>query len=75
MMYRIKTELSEQCVMRGVIEYKGKPVMTIPATASTASTASTVINCKDSEEVQKAIPHLLDEISEGKLTSIKITEL
>ncbi len=72
MMYRIKTELSEQCVMRGVIEYKGKPVMTIPATASTAST---VINCKDSEEVQKAIPHLLDEISEGKLTSIKITEL
>lgn len=46
--------------------------MTIPATASTAST---VINCKDSEEVQKAIPHLLDEISEGKLTSIKITEL
>ena len=72
MMYRIKTELSEQCVMRGVIEYKGKPVMTIPATASTAST---VINCKDSEEVQKVIPRLLDEISEGKVTSIKITEL
>ena len=72
MMYKIKTELSEQCVMRGVIEYKGKPVMTIPATASTTST---VINCKDSEEVLRKIPHLLDEISEGKLTSIKITEL
>lgn len=69
MMYRIKTELSEQCVMRGVIEYEGKPIMTIPATASTVS------NCKDSEEVLKVIPHLLDEISEGKITSIKITEL
>ena len=55
--------------MRGGIEYKGKPVMTIPATASTVS------NCKDSEEVLKVIPHLLDEISEGKITSIKITEL
>ena len=72
MMYRIKTELSDQCVMSGVIEYKGKRVMTIPATASTASTVS---NCKDAEEVQKVIPHLLDEISEGKITSIKITEL
>lgn len=72
MMYRIKTELSDQCVMRGVIEYKGKPVMTIPANASTASTVS---NCKDSEEVLKVIPHLLDEISEGKITSINITEL
>ena len=69
MMYRIKTELSDQCVMSGVIEYKGKRVMTIPATASTVS------NCKDSEEVLKVIPHLLDEISEGKVTSIKITEL
>lgn len=72
MMYRIKTELSDQCVMSGVIEYKGKPVMNMPAVASTASTLS---NCKDSEEVLKVIPHLLDEISEGKITSIKITEL
>lgn len=72
MMYRIKTELSDQCVMSGVIEYKGKRVMTIPATASTAST---VINCKDSEEVLRKISHLLDEISEGKVTSITITEL
>ena len=71
MMYRIKTELSDQCVMSGVIEYKGKRVMTIPATASTAST---VINCKDSEEVLKVIHRLLDEISEGKITSITITE-
>ena len=69
MMYRIKTELSEKCVMRGIIEYEGKPVMAIPAVAST------VINCKDSEEVLRKIPHLLDEISEGKVTSIKITEL
>ena len=72
MMYRIKTELSDQCVMSGVIEYKGKRVMTIPATASTASTVS---NCKDSEEVLKVVPRLLDEISEGKITSITITEL
>lgn len=72
MMYRIKTELSDQCVMSGVIEYKGKRVMTIPATASVASTVS---SCKDSEEVLKVIPHLLDEISEGKVTSITITEL
>ena len=68
-MYRIKTELSEKCVMRGIIEYEGKPVMTIPATASTVS------NCKDSEEVLREISRLLDEISEGKITSIKITEL
>lgn len=69
MMYRIKTELSEKCVMRGIIEYEGKPVMTMPAVAST------VISCKDSEEVLKVIPRLLDEISEGKITSITITEL
>lgn len=69
MMYRIKTELSEKCVMRGVIEYEGKPVMTIPATVTT------VINCKDSEEVLREISRLLDEISEGKVTSITITEL
>lgn len=69
MMYRIKTELSEKCVMRGIIEYEGKPVMTMPAVAST------VISCKDSEEVLRKIPHLLDEISEGKVTYIMITEL
>ena len=72
MMYRIKTELSDQCVMSGVIEYKGKRVMTIPATASTAST---VINCKDSEEALREISRLLDMISEGEVTSITITEL
>lgn len=69
MMYRIKTELSEKCVMRGIIEYEGKPVMTMPAVAST------VISCKDSEEVLREISRLLDEISEGKVTSITIIEL
>lgn len=69
MMYKIKAELSEACSISGVIEYKGVPVMTMPAVAST------VISCKDSEEALKEISHLLDEISEGKVTSIKITEL
>lgn len=69
MMYKIKAERSEACSISGVIEYEGKPVMTMPAVAST------VISCKDSEEVLKVIPHLLDEISEGKVTSIQITEL
>lgn len=69
MMYRIKTELSDQCVMSGVIEYEGKPVMNMPAVAST------VISCKDSEEVLREISRLLDEISEGKVTSITIIEL
>lgn len=68
-MYKIKAERSEACLISGVIEYGGKPVIAMPAVAST------VINCKDSEEVQKAIPLLLDMISEGKVTSIKITEL
>lgn len=69
MMYKIKAERSEACSISGVIEYEGKPVMTMPAVAST------VISCKDSEEVLREIPHLLDMISEGKVTSIKITEL
>lgn len=69
MRYRIKTEPSEACSISGVIEYKGVPVMTMPAAAST------VISCKDSEEVLKEIPHLLDMISEGKANSIKITKL
>lgn len=69
MMYKRKAERSEACSISGVIEYEGKPVMTMPAVAST------VISCKDSEEVLKVIPHLLDEISEGKVTSIQITEL
>lgn len=69
MMYKIKAERSEACSISGVIEYEGKPVMAMPAVAST------VINCKDSEEVLRKLPHLLDEISEGKVTSIKITVL
>lgn len=32
-------------------------------------------DCKDAEEVLGKLPHLLDMISEGKVTSIKITEL
>lgn len=71
MMYRIKTERSKACLISGVIEYKGKPVMTMPSVAP----IPTVSNCKDSEEVLKVIPRLLDEISEGKITSITITEL
>lgn len=69
MMYKIKAERSEACSISGVIEYEGKPVMTMPAVAST------VISCKDSEEALKEISRLLDMISEGKVNSIKITEL
>lgn len=69
MMYKIKAERSEACSISGVIEYEGKPVMTMPAIAST------VISCKDSEEVLREISCLLDEISEGKVTSITIIEL
>lgn len=66
MMYKIKTERSEACSISGVIEYEGKPVMNMPAVAST------VISCKDSEEALREISRLLDEISEGKVTSIMI---
>lgn len=69
MMYKIKAERSEACSISGIIEYEGKSVMAMPAVAST------VISCKDSEETLREISHLLDEISEGKVTSIKITEL
>lgn len=69
MMYKIKAERSEACSISGVIEYEGKPVMTMPAVAPT------VINCKDSEKALREISRLLDEISEGKVTSIQITEL
>ena len=69
MMYKIKAERSEACLISGVIEYEGKPVMAMPAVAPT------VINCKDSEEVLRKISHLLDEISEGEVTSITITGL
>ena len=69
MMYKIKAERSEACSISGVIEYEGVPVMNMPAVTST------VINCKDSEEVLRKLPHLLDELSEGKVTSIMIIEL
>lgn len=69
MIYKIKAERSEACSISGVIEYEGKPVMAMSAVAST------VINCKDSEEVLKEISRLLDMISEGRVNSIKITEL
>lgn len=69
MMYKIKTERSEACLISGVIEYKGVPVMNIPAVASTVS------SCKDSEEALKEISRLLDMLSEGEVTSIKITKL
>lgn len=69
MMYRIKAERSEACLISGVIEYKGKPVMTMP------SVAPTVCNCKDSEEALKEISRLLDMLSGGEVTSIKITKL
>lgn len=39
------------------------------------ATLTTLRNCKDSEEVLKEIPHLLDMISEGRVNSIMITEL
>ena len=69
MRYRIKTEWSEPHLTGAVIESGSLSQMVTPATVTT------VRNCKDSEEVLKVIPHLLDEISEGKITSIKITEL
>lgn len=69
MMYKIKTELSEPFLIRAGIESGGDPERIIPAIASTVS------SYKDSEKVLKEISHLLDMISEGKVTSIKITEL
>lgn len=69
MMYKIKTELSEPCLISAGIESGGDPERIIPVIASTVS------SCKDAEEALKEISRLLDEISEGKVTSIKITEL
>ena len=71
MMYRIDTEISEAhfkelCLDAGADQ---------SGVEETEFHVSITRNFKDSEEVQKAIPHLLDEISEGKITSIKITEL
>lgn len=71
MMYRIDTEISEAhfkelCLDAGA-DQRG--------VEETEFSVSITRNCKDSEEVQKAIPLLLDMISEGKVTSITITEL
>lgn len=71
MMYRIDTEVSEAhfkklCLDAGA-DQRG--------VEETEFSVSITRNCKDAEEVQKVIPHLLDMISEGKVTSIKITEL
>lgn len=68
MMYRIKTEWSEPHLTGAVIESGSFSQMVIPATVTT------VRNCKDSEEALREISRLLDEISEGKVTSIQITE-
>lgn len=69
MMYKIKAELSEPCLIRAGIESGGDPERIIPAIASIVS------SCKDSEEALREISRLLDMISEGRVTSIKITEL
>lgn len=69
MMYKIKTELSEPCLISAGIESGGDPERIIPVIASTVS------SYKDSEEVLKEISRLLDKISEGRVNSIKITEL
>lgn len=69
MMYRIKTECSEPHLTGAVIESGSFSQMVIPATLTTLR------NCKDSEEALKEISRLLDMISEGDVTSIKITEL
>lgn len=68
-MYRIKTKWTEPHLRGGVIECRGFRQMVRPATLTTLR------NCKDSEEVLKEIPHLLDMISEGRVNSIMITEL
>lgn len=69
MMYRIKTKWTEPHLTGGVIHSGSFSQRVIPATLTTLR------NCKDSEEVLKEIPHLLDMISEGKVNSIMITEL
>ena len=71
MMYRIDTEISEAhfkelCLGTGA---------DIEEVEETDVSVSISLGCKDSEEVLKVIPRLLDEISEGKITSITITEL
>lgn len=71
MMYRIDIEISEAhfkelCLDAGA-DREGME--------KTEFSVSISRDCKDAEEVQKGIPHLLDMISEGKVTSIKITEL
>lgn len=71
MMYRIDTEISdahfkEMCLEAGADQSEVE---------ETEFSVSFSRDCKDAEEVQKVIPHLLDMISEDKVTSIKITEL
>ena len=71
MMYRIDTEISEAhfkelCLGTGA---------DIEEVEETDVSVSISLGCKAPEVVLKVIPHLLDMISEGDVTSIKITEL
>lgn len=70
-MYRIDTEISdahfkEMCLEAGADQSEVE---------ETEFSVSFSRDCKDSEEVLKEISHLLDMISEGKINSIKISEL
>lgn len=70
-MYRIDTEISEAhfkelCLDAGAVQ-SGVEKMAV--------SVSTSFGCKAPEMVLEVIPHLLDMLSEGKVTSIKITKL
>ena len=71
MMYRIDTNVSKVHYKRLSSEFAGNQ----KTYEETIFSLSISRDCKDAEEVQKAIPHLLDMISEGKAKSIKITKL
>lgn len=71
MMYRIDAEISgahikELCLDAGA-DQSGVEKM--------AFSFSTSFGCKDPEMVLEVIPHLLEMLSEGDVTSIKITAI
>lgn len=71
MMYRIDIHISTAHYKKMLLDVG----VDQRAVENTNSSIYVPYDCKDAEEVQTVIPKLLDMFSEGKVNSIKITEL